>query len=117
MELLPVIIIIAIGAVGFCLMLAAFVLAALSRAGRQGMRIDNDGRWPLPTRLMFAGALLAILFGLLLFLPGAIPWWDYSSPYFTWVQGAVFGSVVTTIYWLQFVRRRLPERPDRGPQA
>jgi hypothetical protein len=113
MELLSLIVITAIGVVGFCLMLAAFVLAARSRTDRRNLRTENDGHWPLPTRLMFAGALLGALFGLLLFVPGVIPWWDYSSPYVPWVQGAVFGSLLTTICWLQFVRRGLPERPDR----
>jgi len=112
MELLPLIVITTVGAVGFGLMLAAFVLAARSRASRQGLRTENDGRWPVPTRLMFAGALLGALFCLLMFVPGAVPWWDYSSPYVTWVQGAVFGSLLATVCWLQVARR-----PDRRPQA
>jgi hypothetical protein len=117
MELLPLIVITAIGAVGFCLMLAAFVLAARSRTGRQNLRTENDGRWPLPTRLMFAGALLGTLFGLLLFVPGMIPWWDYSSPLVTWLQGTVFGAVLASVCWSLLTRRELPRRPDRGPQA
>jgi hypothetical protein len=64
---------------------------------------------------MFAGALLGTLFGLLMFVPGVVPWWDYSSPLVTWLQGTVYGALLTAICWPLLTRRELPRRPDREP--
>jgi ABC-type antimicrobial peptide transport system permease subunit len=43
---------------------------------------------------MLAGALLGVVFALLLFVPGVIPWWNYSSPFGTWGLGVVFGFAI-----------------------
>jgi hypothetical protein len=77
---------IVVGFVGFCLMVAAFLMVAQRGGWRQAMQSAPDGRWSLPRRLMFAAASLGVLFGvgvLLLFaIPGGIPWLDGSGwPY------------------------------------
>src|SRR5262249_3919116 len=72
-----------VGFVGFCLMLAAFVVVARQGAWRQSMRPGPDGRWSLARRLMFAGAFLSIIFSLtvttLFAIPGGIPWMNGSD--------------------------------------
>src|SRR5262245_6304853 len=94
MELVPVIAIAAVGAVGFCLMLTAFVLVGRRGGWQLAMKADARGHWSAPRLLMLIGALLGIVFLLLLFVPGVIPWWDYSSPYGTWGMGVVFGIII-----------------------
>jgi hypothetical protein len=103
MELLPIIAITAIGAISFCLILAAFALAALRGEWRQATQADADGNWSVVRYLMLAGAFLGALFGFLLFLPGVIPWWDYSSPFTSWGLGVAFGFGLATLYW-QFAK-------------
>jgi hypothetical protein len=94
MELVPVIAIAAVGAVGFCLMLTAFVIVGRRGGWQQAMKPDSRGHWPAPRLLMLIGALLGVVFALLLLIPGVIPWWDYSSPSGTWGMGVVFGIAV-----------------------
>ena len=71
---------IGLGAVGFVLMTIAFIL--IFRQGNfQSLReSDAAGRWPLSRRLMFAGAMLGVLFGVgvavLGVIPGGLPWRD-----------------------------------------
>ncbi len=79
MELLPIIAVLATAGVGFCLMLAAFVLVARRGGWQRAMQPDAQGRWPLPRSLMLIGASLGCLFALLLSVPGMVPWWDYSD--------------------------------------
>jgi hypothetical protein len=83
MELLPIIVILGIAGVGFCLMLAAFIMIARRGGWERAMQPDAEGHWPLPRKLMLAGAALGCLFGLLMLLaplvPGVVPWWDRSS--------------------------------------
>jgi hypothetical protein len=78
MELIPIILVLAIGLVGFCLMVAAFVLVARAGGWQKAMQPTPESRWPLPRRLMALGAGLGCLFGLLLvilrLIPGGIPW-------------------------------------------
>ena len=103
MELIPVIAITTLGGVGLCLMLTAFIMICFRGGWQQAMMPDDRGPWPPPRRLMLAGASLGVVFPLLLFVPGVIPWWDYSSPYGTWGMGVVFGIVLgciaTNVYW------------------
>lgn len=94
----------AIGALGFVLMLAAFLVAAF-RGWVRAMSPDASGRWPMARWLMLAGAGCGTLFGLLLLLPGVIPWWDYSSPSFNWILGALFAGAIAMLCW-QFSRAR-----------
>jgi hypothetical protein len=72
-----------VGFVGVCLMVAAFVMVARQGGWREAMKSEPDGRWSLPRRLMFAGALLGIVFGvvvtLLFAIPGGIPWIEGSD--------------------------------------
>ena len=97
----------ATAAAGITLMLAAFALVPARGGWQRAMRPDPAGRWPLPRLLMLAGAALCVLFGLLLFVPGAVPYWDLSSPSTPWLMGVLFGVAVTTLYYriTQAVRR------------
>ena len=78
MELIPVIVVLAVGLVGFCSMVAAFVLVARAGGWQQAMQPTPESRWPLARRLMLLGATLGCLFGVLLFIlyliPGGLPW-------------------------------------------
>jgi hypothetical protein len=76
MELLPVLIVLGIGAVAFLLILVAFVMVAVQGGWRKPL--PADGRWPLPRKLLYAGAALGLVFGVSCYvltrIPGAIPW-------------------------------------------
>jgi hypothetical protein len=82
-SVVPILIATVVGLVGFCLMVAAFVLVAHKGGWQQAMRSGPEGRWSLPRRLMFAGALLGAVFGstvvTLFLIPGGIPWSDSSG--------------------------------------
>jgi len=89
---------VAVAAAGISLMLAAFALVLVWGGWQRAMHPDATGSWPLPRRLLLAGAALVMLFGLLLFVPGAVPYWDLSSPATPWLMGAIFGFSVSTLY-------------------
>jgi hypothetical protein len=97
----------AIAAAAITLMLGAFALVPVRGGWQRAMQPDATGRWPLPRLLLAAGAALCMLFGLLLFVPGAVPYWDLSSPGTPWVMGVIFGSSVSLLYHriTQAVRR------------
>jgi hypothetical protein len=82
-SILPILTATVVGSIGFCLMVAAFLLVAQQGGWRQAMQSGPEGRWSLPRRLMFAGAVLCMVFCvvvLLLFaIPGGIPWADSSG--------------------------------------
>jgi amino acid transporter len=82
-SVVPILTAIVVGFVGFCLMVAAFVMVARQGGWRQAMQPEPDGRWSLPRRLMFAGALLGAVFGvvvmILFLIPGGIPWNEGSG--------------------------------------
>jgi hypothetical protein len=80
MELVATIALAAVGAVGVGLMLAAFVLIGRRGGWQQALKADARGRWPAPRILLLIGALLGFAFASVLFVPGVVPWWDYSSP-------------------------------------
>jgi hypothetical protein len=98
MEWLLFYTVMAIAAAGISLMLTAFVLAAGRGGWQRAMQPDGRGRWPLPRLLLLAGAALVTLFGLLLLVPGAVPYWDVSSPGTAWMMGAAFGFSVSMLY-------------------
>ena len=85
----------AIAAAAITLMLGAFALLPACGGWQRAMQLDATGRWPLPRLLMAAGAALCMLFGLLLFVPGAVPYWDLSSPGTPWMMGVIFGFSVS----------------------
>ncbi len=118
MEIVPAIVLTAVGAVGFCLMLAAFGMVGRRGGWQQAMRPDAHGHWPAPRRFMLVGALLGYLFALGMFIPGVIPWWDNSAPYDAWSLGVVFGLglgfSLTNFYWSFRLARREP--PAAGHQ-
>jgi len=60
-EIVPVVAVLVIGAVGFCLMLAAVILWG---RGSQPAAVQPGAvaHWPLAKRLMFIGAMLCMLF-------------------------------------------------------
>jgi hypothetical protein len=78
MEMIPLYSVLAVGLVGFALMVAAFVLIARAGGWQRAMQPTPEGRWPWARRLMALGAGLGCLFGVLLsilrFIPGGIPW-------------------------------------------
>jgi hypothetical protein len=82
-SVLPILTVLVVGFVGFCLMVAAFVMVAQQGGWRQAMQSKPDGRWSLPRRLMFAGAFLGAFFGcawvILSLIPGGIPWSEGSD--------------------------------------
>jgi hypothetical protein len=108
-SIVPILTTIVVGFVGFCLMVAAFVMVGRQGGWRQAMRSEPDGRWSLPRRLMFAGALLGMVFGavvmLLFAIPGGIPWNESAG----WSFVAVLPSIVAAWYFVlrpSFVSRR-----------
>jgi hypothetical protein len=101
----------AIAAAGITLMLGAFALVPFRGGWQRAMQPDASGRWPLPRLLLAAGAALVMLFGLLLFVPGAVPYWDLSSPGTPWVMGAIFGFSVSMLY------HRITQAVRRGGSA
>jgi multisubunit Na+/H+ antiporter MnhB subunit len=119
MKLVPVIVVGVIGAVGFVLMVAAFVMVARRGGWQQAMQPDARGHWPAPRQLMLVGALLGTVFGLLLTVPGVIPWWEFTSPYAGWGQGVVFGFIVgfgTGIVYCRALVGR-PQNANRSGQG
>ena len=51
-----------LGAVGFCLMIAAFVMTAIQGGWNKSIQQPiAEGRWPMPRRLMLVGASLGML--------------------------------------------------------
>jgi hypothetical protein len=103
-------------------MLAAFGMVGRRGGWRQAMKPDAHGHWPAPRLLMLLGVLLCAAFGLALFVPGVVPWWDYSAPHAAWGQGVVFGCLVGVglgafCLRLLLARRERPSGIDQGPQA
>jgi hypothetical protein len=120
MELVPVIVMTAVGVIGICLMLAAFVMADRRGDWQQAMKPDPRGHRPTPRLLLLIGALLGTAFALSVFVPGVVPWWDYSSPYAAWGQGVVFGFLIgfglANFYWSKrLAKREQPSGADRAP--
>ena len=51
-----------LGAVGFCLMIAAFVMIVIQGGWNKSIQQPiAEGRWPMPRRLMLFGAVLGSL--------------------------------------------------------
>lgn len=78
-PLIVVLVLAAVGTVGFCLMIAAFVLIARHGGWQKAIQQPiAETRWTLPRRLLAVGASLGMLFGigivLLGMIPGGIPW-------------------------------------------
>jgi hypothetical protein len=107
----PILAAIVVGFVGFCLMVAAFVMVAQIGGWRQAMRSEPDGRWSLPRRLMFAGAFSGIVFSLavaiLFLIPGGIPWMNGSD------GGTAFVSVLTGLAAVWYFIIRGPQKASR----
>ncbi len=75
-SLLPILSALAIGLVGFGLMITSFVMMA--RQGGIQPGLGHHEKWTLPKRLMVTGAGLGALFGIIIFIlfliPGGVPW-------------------------------------------
>jgi hypothetical protein len=82
-SVVPILTAIVVGLVGFCLMVAAFIMVARIGGWRQAMQSEPDDRWSTPRRLMFTGALLGIVYCavvmVLFIIPGGIPWIEGSG--------------------------------------
>jgi hypothetical protein len=93
MELVPIVAITSLGVIAFCLMLVAFVAAARSpRFPDAPPGTPPPGLWP--RRLMLAGAALGAAFGLLMLLPGVMPWVDSPSGYADLILSAAGGAAI-----------------------
>ena len=73
-----------LGAVGFCLMIAAFVMTAIQGGWNKSIQQPiAEGRWPMPRRLMLVGASLGMLMfigvAVLRLIMGPFPWGEPSS--------------------------------------
>ena len=104
-------VVMAIAAAGITLMMAAFALVLVRGGWQRAMQPNASGRWPLPRLFLAAGAALVMLFGLLLFVPGAMPYWDLSSPGTPWMMGVIFGFSVSMLY------HRITQAVRRGGSA
>src|SRR5262245_33314314 len=104
-------VVMAIAAAGIPLMLGAFALVLVRGGWQRAMQPDATGRWPLPRLLLATGAALVMLFGLLLFVPGAVPYWGLSSPGTPWLMGVIFGFSVSLLY------HRIAQAVRRGGSA
>lgn len=107
MELVPILAITSVGVVGFILMVAAFVIAV--RVPR--FPDTPSGTRPsglLPRGLMIAGATLGAAFGLLMLLPGVMPWVDSPAGHADLWLGAAGGAVfaATTLQAMRSASRR-----------
>jgi hypothetical protein len=105
MELVPILAITSLGILGFCLMLAAFVGAARSPRFPD-LPPGAQPRWP--RRLMLAGATLGAAFGLLMLLPGVLPWLNSGSEYADLLWGAAGGAAIggITLHAVRSASRR-----------
>jgi hypothetical protein len=70
MRLLAEAAVMAVAAVGFCLLLTSFLMVVRRGGWRAAMQSTTEGRWSLPRRLLFAGAALGALSGLLMVFLG-----------------------------------------------
>jgi hypothetical protein len=60
----------AVAAVGFCLLLVAFGMIVRRGGWQPALRLTTEGRWPLPRRLLLTGAALGALSRLLMVFLG-----------------------------------------------
>ena len=70
MRLLAEVMVMAIAAVGFCLLLAGFALVVRRGGWRPALHPAAQGQRPLPRRFLLAGAALGALSGVLMILLG-----------------------------------------------
>jgi hypothetical protein len=109
----PILTVLVAGCVGVSLMAAAFVMVGRQGGWRQAMQSEPAGRWSLPRRLMFAGAFLGMVFGvvvLLLFaIPGGLPWVDGSG----WTYAVVVLPAIAAA-WYFIIRRTQTAGPSQS---
>jgi len=77
MDIILLLVLAAIGLVGFGLMMAAFILVARAGGWEPAMWPTPHIPWPLPKRLMIIGAWLGVVYSVaivVLSLIGALPW-------------------------------------------
>lgn len=100
----PILTVVAVGVVGFCLMVAAFIMAA-REGGAKPATQGPEARPSLPRRLMFAGASLGVVFGLamgiLFLIPGGIPWMEGSD----WGVALISSLTGLVAVWYVIIRR------------
>jgi hypothetical protein len=105
----PILTVIAVGVVGFCLMVAAFIMAARQDGSKPATQGAPEARWSLPRRLMFAGASLGVIFslamGILFLIPGGIPWMEGSD----WGVTLISGLTALVAVWYFIIKR--PQTP------
>ena len=70
MRLLAEGVVMALAALGFCLLLAGFAMVVRRGGWRPALQPAAQRQWPLPRRFLLAGASLGALSGLLMILLG-----------------------------------------------
>ena len=112
-SIVPILSVSFLGIVGVSLMVAAFIMVARQGGWRQAMQSRPDGRWSLSRRLMFAGALLGMIFAvavnLLFAIPGGIPWSDGPD----WTGIAVMLPALAAV-WYFIIRPAYASRRHEG---
>lgn len=101
----PILTVTAVGVAGFCLMVAAFLIAARQGGSNPATQIAEEARRSLTRRLMFAGATLGVVFGLameiLFLIPSGIPWMESSD----WGVTLISGLTGLVAVWHFIIRR------------
>ena len=112
MKFIVEFVVVGIWILGFVVALAGIIIAC-SRGGEAAAPRDASGRLPLPRKLMLAGAALGALGGLLMFVPGFIPWWEHD-----WWHGAIFGYLLCfVIQQISKVRCGLANTRNQVPRV
>jgi hypothetical protein len=70
MRLFVEVAVMAMAVAGLCLLLTGFVMVVRRGGWRAALQSTTEGRWSVPRRLLFAGAALGALSGLLMVFLG-----------------------------------------------
>ncbi len=112
MKLIVPFVVIGLWLLGIVVVILGVAIEANRGAGATPPR-DAQGRLLLTRKLMLAGGAFVALGGLLEFVPGFIPWWDYG-----WWQGAIFGFMLCYfIHLVAKVRRGLAATRGQEPKT
>ncbi len=91
--------------VGFLLMTVGFILVR-----RREWPHGPEGQWPLPKKLIVAGASLGMIFWLLALVPGVTPWMEGS-----WWNVVILGGCIL-IMFIPIILQLRRQRASAGKQ-